>query len=118
MSELFLIAHKCRGEPALDIATQMPCPECEAQGCSECDNLGWWWIIPTSGHRAYAYWYSELGHIINNQPAMDINEITSSMPPSLPDHYPARAEPTISLAAALGLTARTAPPPAPIHRRF
>lgn len=118
--QLYLIAHKVRGEPAFDVATQMECPECNHLlksgkiNCAECDGEGFWWIIPTSGHRAYP-WYSieldnlgeEYNHSIRPGP----------MPPSLPDHYTARAAPRIDLATALGL--RKAPaPPAPIVRRF
>src|SRR6185437_4927349 len=72
MPEPFLIAHLVRGEPAFDIATQIICPECSTinpatgrhaapEGCDECDHTGYWWIIPTSGHRAYPYWYQLLG---------------------------------------------------------
>lgn len=43
MTELYLIAHLVRGEPAFDIASQV-----EVEGEV-------WWIIPTSGHRAYPY---------------------------------------------------------------
>ena len=39
---LYLILHKVRGEPALDVAT-----------CIGTDSDGDIWIIPTSGHRAY-----------------------------------------------------------------
>jgi len=44
MSEPYLIAHKVRGESAFDIAEQL-----QVGGET-------WWIIPTSGHRAYPYW--------------------------------------------------------------
>jgi hypothetical protein len=47
-SEPYLIAHKVRGAPALDIAVQM----------HVADEV--WWIIPTSGHRAYPYWHESL----------------------------------------------------------
>lgn len=106
MTNLYLIAHKVRGEPAFDVATKMQCPECAAQGCSECDNTGWWWIIPTSGHRAYPYAQTEM--------LMDADP----MPPDLPDHYPPRAEPQRSLIDLLGLKAKPKPPAAPIVRRF
>jgi len=55
---LYLIAHKVRGEPAFDVAQKMICPHCDnfnEVGCAECDHEGHWWIIPTSGHRAYPY---------------------------------------------------------------
>ena len=72
MSELYLIAHKVRGEPALDIAIKMEMVD----GC--------WWIIPTSGHRAFPYWHKLLG---DWQPA-------EPMPADLPDHYPGARAPT------------------------
>ncbi len=95
MTEPYLIAHKVRGQPAFDIAHQIPCPECNAEGCNECDSTGHWWIIPTSGHRAYPYWFTELSWLATwDMP---------NPPADLPDHYPTRATPTISLAEALGL---------------
>jgi hypothetical protein len=45
ISEPYLILHKVRGERAFDIAVQMEA-ECES-------DPGPWWIILTSGHRAY-----------------------------------------------------------------
>ena len=60
-SELYLIAHKVRGEAAFDVATKMGCPHCtgrdlnDAHACFDCEGLGYWWIIPTSGHRAFPY---------------------------------------------------------------
>lgn len=42
----YLIAHKVRGEAAFDVAIKM-----QVEGYDEP-----WWIIPTSGHRAYPYW--------------------------------------------------------------
>ena len=63
MSELYLIAHKVRGEPAFDIAI----------------NMGGWWIIPTSGHRAYPYWH---------QPIYLEDWQLPPVPADLPDHYP------------------------------
>lgn len=71
----YLILHKVRGEPAFDIAEPM-----EVDGET-------WWIIPTSGHRAYPYWNIELGdpsyiegmtlHVPHLPP----------MPADWPDHY-------------------------------
>lgn len=111
---LFLIAHKVRGEPAFDIAEQMQCPEChqhECHGCAECDFRGFWWIISTSGHRAYPYHDWKLDDVLV-ECAGDYESITyglDEMPPSLPDHYPTRSSPKSdpssgkSLLAALGL---------------
>ena len=67
MSKLYLIAHKVRGEPAFDIAIKM----------------GDWWIIPTSGHRAYPYWHCGF-----------VPLETGPMPADLPDHYPGAKAPT------------------------
>jgi hypothetical protein len=102
---LYLIAHKVRGEPAFDVAVRMECPECGGEityggergetieCCVECDSLGYWWIIPTSGHRAYPYWSKDLselhGEIIEGWSGM----ILRTMPNNLPDHYTTRADP-------------------------
>ena len=67
MSELYLIAHKVRGEPAFDIAVKM----------------GDWWIIPTSGHRAYPFWW---GYDLER--AIDMG-VLDTMPADLQDHYAA-----------------------------
>jgi hypothetical protein len=109
MSELYLIAHKVRGEPAFDIAARMECPICHRfewiegneNGCPECDGLGFWWIIPTSGHRAYPYEW---------QPMTDW--VCTEMPNDLPDHYQTRVEPSRieQLKAML--------PRKPVYRRF
>lgn len=105
MTDLYLIAHKVRGEAAFDIATQIPCPECSPEGmlCGECDN-GFWWIIPTSGHRAHPYFNITLSEIDD----IGWSEIDRMpMPIDLPDHYPVRAspkEPKRNLLAELGLS--------------
>jgi hypothetical protein len=109
MSDLYLIAHKVRGEPAFDIATRIKCPECNNRydrifSCFECDCLGYWWIIPTSGHRAYPYFDVQL-----NEKWM---QVLTEMPADLPDHYQTRAEPSRieQLKAML--------PAKPVYRRF
>jgi hypothetical protein len=109
MRELWLIAHKVRGEPAFDIAEQIDCPECQYvpdgnYTCHECDETGYWWIIPTSGHRAYPYASIQLHE--------EWLRIMDEMPANLPDHYQTRAEPSRieQLKAML--------PPKPVYRRF
>lgn len=90
----FLIAHKVRGEPAFDIAIKMDCPECTA-GCPECDGLGYWWIIPTSGHRAHPYWETPLSKLYTHTGLGDgaIQSIPAiDPPPDCPDHYPIKSE--------------------------
>lgn len=93
MTDLFLIAHKVRGEPAFDVACHMTCAICngkqiddvEGESCVECDGYGFWWIIPTSGHRAYPWWHCAFTNVMCDGPRMP------SMPPALPDHYTSRA---------------------------
>lgn len=102
MTDLYLIAHKVHGEPAFDIACKLDCPECEGLGpeyktiapCIECDSLGFWWIIPTSGHRAYTYYDIRLDEIeFEGNGHYCLSEELTKMPPSLPDHYLPTAEP-------------------------
>src|SRR6202166_388044 len=69
-SELYLIAHRVRGEPAFDIAQRSQIGDEEG------------WIIPTSGHRAYPYDFIALSMVS----AIWITEL-GPMPPDLPDHY-------------------------------
>lgn len=121
MSELYLVAHKVRGEPAFDIATRMDCPlcngiECEVV-CHECDSLGFWWIIPTSGHRAFPYWDCTLADCLVNG-AGEYESIVYGVPPmpeSLPDHYPDRKAPSNDLSALLAALPKA--PSQPIKRR-
>jgi len=110
MSELYLIAHKVCGEPAFDIAERMECPLCHSVGCVECDGLGYWWIIPTSGHRAYPYANTEC----------EWDELSVGPPPAnLTDHYAHSASPTVIRQRLEDLLASL--PPAPVKqfkRRF
>lgn len=124
MTDLFLIAHKVRGEPAFDVAVQMECPLCleayevtGSMGCHECDELGYWWIIPTSGHRAYPWWTWELEATeLSGGDGKNLIEMAGDMPPDLPDHYPTRHAPS---SPRLDISALLAPVPAGrIHRRF
>ena len=99
MTEPYLIAHLVRGEPAFDIAEQMEVG----------DEV--WWIIPTSGHRAYPYWYTKLYYYGF---AVNLNDDRTNCPPpppDWPDHYSHTAAPKghglfSDLAARLGFTAR------------
>lgn len=118
MSELWLIAHKVRGEAAFDIATQMECPLCAGHGhdldgyCHECDGERFWWIIPTSGHRAYPYWSYMLVRVMSAIMLVDLPP--SAMPDGLPDHYPHNAEPK---KPAIDISALLKKPTLPIRRR-
>lgn len=112
MTELFLIAHKVRGEPAFDIAQQIPCPACAEEGipnCHECDGLGFWWIIPTSGHRAYPWQSWGLDNLGAHSDIGFCPDLADPMPEPWPDHYTTRATPTISLTEALGIKPRSTP---------
>lgn len=132
MSELYLICHLVRSEPAFDIATRMRCPLCQGVGghkvpdfetgvvsdydgspCHECDGEGYWWIIPTSGHRAYPYWFNEL-----NQ-GFSVEDILSEIPipASLPDHYTTYAAPRTGLITNLAERLGFVPKPITITRR-
>jgi hypothetical protein len=127
MSDPYLIAHKVRGEPAFDVAIQMECPECFAQGCGQCDDLGYWWIIPTSGHRAYPFWSHELPAMMEQHPTIgweihcgnlfsDAEYTRIGQLPNVPDHYPDHGTaPRINLIEALGLKPAA---PAKIDRRI
>jgi hypothetical protein len=94
----YLILHKVRGEPVFDIADRLRCPVCEpmrqgldhgqdyAGNCTSCDD-GYWWIIPTSGHRAYPYVEWPLDSILPAG-ATDPDNLEYAIPPDWPDHYP------------------------------
>lgn len=125
MNDLYLILHKVRGEPAFDIAQRFcasedgPCQE----GCGLWNHQTntclakqeEWWIIPTSGHGAYPYWYRKLdvaAHV--------------TLPADWPDHYSAndrqRKQPGSSIdLTELGLESpsdkSTSTPTVPMKRR-
>ncbi len=93
--DLHLIAHKVRGEPAFDVATRIECAECHSATmdyiCRECDGFGYWWIVPTSGHRAYPYWHEALSILTDG-----LHNSIPEMPEGLPDHYQTRAAPAVA----------------------
>ena len=124
MTDLYLIAHKVRNEPAFDVATRMECPECAAQGCNECDDSGFWWIIPTSGHRAYPYAHWQFcGSDYIGMKTLGFEQHPFNvppMPPDLPDHYPhalAPDAPKRNLIDLLNLRPKSAPT-TPFPRRI
>lgn len=91
---LYLIAHKVRGNPAFDIAERMDMGDDEV-----------WWIITTSGHRAYPYWelsFESLGvHVLPdgnwgwgyNDSDGSYKGLVSYPQDDHPDHYPGRTIP-------------------------
>lgn len=122
--EPFLILHKVRGVPAFDIAEKLICPECnlgdgmvKEEYCEGCNDEGFWWIIPTSGHRAHPLRYWALNDIFNHIESSDgrIDELSMidelhrtdlQMLMALPDHYPTRSSPStpsLDLISALGI---------------
>lgn len=75
MVDLYLIAHRCRGEATFDVAERIRCGICggvgghnvldfetgestdyEGSDCVECDGVGFWWILSTCGYRAHPWW--------------------------------------------------------------
>lgn len=84
----YLIAHKVRGEIALDVAEQLEVRD------------ETWWIIPTSGHRAYPFYFAKLENLV---PGWTPDFLSALLPPDLQDHYSvndmprSRREPTIRI---------------------
>jgi len=78
MNNPYLIAHLVRGIPAFDIAVIL-----DTEGTPT--DPAPWWIIPTSGHRAYPFWHQDLTH------GFSIEDILNDWPPpdGHPDHYQA-----------------------------
>lgn len=102
MSELFLIAHRCRGEPTFDVAERMICPSCDVgeskvkdDYCEECNDEGYWWILSTSGYRAHPWEYHLLSTIQfygNNSMQRMLNDMPLNaldcFPINSPSHKP------------------------------
>lgn len=80
----YLILHKVRGEGAFDIAEPM----------IEMPNGETWWIIPTSGHRAYPYWYKDLDEVIGMDRSNYLSDMLRNPPVDLRDHYTILNPPT------------------------
>ena len=88
MPELYLIAHKVRGEAAFDVAHKLQIGSEEG------------WIIPTSGHRAYPYWQEPLSNLAwfldsYGSATNFFEDCATWMPASLRDHYAIREEPKL-----------------------
>lgn len=90
----YLICHRVRGETAFDIAIRMKCPLC-ANGirdcdeamcdCGECQGSGYWWIVSTSGHRAYPSDYIQLDRLQTNMGEVAVEHMEAP-DDNLPDH--------------------------------
>lgn len=87
--EQYLILHKVRGEPAFDVAEQI---EME-------DEI--WWIVSTSGHRAYpaqAWLLESLVQVLHNEDdghpdyhRLNFDAVNDPKWADLEDHYTVRA---------------------------
>ena len=113
--ELYLILHKVRGEPAFDIATQIE------EGTAS--DPGPWWIIPTSGHRAYPYRHWSMSDLYSGS-EMDLSKLqyvfnNVDPPEGWPDHYSVNAprDPAPLTARVTGLLSALGLGPRPIKRR-
>lgn len=87
MPDLYLIAHRVRGELAFDIAIMLDALD------EDGDPI---WIIPTSGHRAYPYWYAELDGLGRHSDYGFDPDQCPVMPDGHQDHY--HLEQTVSTA--------------------
>jgi hypothetical protein len=76
----YLILHKVRGEPAFDIADQI-------EGSGTESDPGPWWIIPTSGHRAYPYQHWPMQMMWHHTTNGDYVPTLVEPPAGWPDHY-------------------------------
>jgi len=119
MPEPYLIAHLVRGEPAFDIAIR-----CTAEdGWGTYTDPAPWWLIPTSGHRAYPYWDIPLKDLVQDVSFGD--EIAMAPfdfsypkpPPDHPDHYTTYAAPRTGLITNLAERLGFVPKPTMITRR-
>jgi hypothetical protein len=104
MTDLYLILHKVRGEPAFDIAQKIIVGKEEG------------WIIPTSGHRAYP---SDIWKFDNLRQHIfgEVREIAiSDLWRDLPDHCDAKRDTTPEIDHLRSLL-RLKPKPANTYRR-
>lgn len=84
----YLIAHKVRGRLAFDIAVKLD------QGTTT--DPGPWWIIETSGHRAYPYWMVNLNQLTVEPRYPSIRsplDAVPSLPDGLRDHFEVKSSP-------------------------
>jgi hypothetical protein len=107
---IHLILHKVRGQPAFDVAERCgmckePCqPQCGLW--PKCQDEEWW-IIPTSGHKAYPVqtWPIDsveyLGQIHVGINGAFIGSM-STIPHNWPDHYSAKAAPKEAITFDIG----------------
>lgn len=85
--ELYLIAHKVRGEATFDIASTL-----ERDGEA-------WWILPSTGHRAFPYWNVALSELEAEASPGTLAEALANAPADWPDFYAYHNQPRASAAA-------------------
>lgn len=83
MTNLFLIAHRVRGEPTFDIA--ICCTE--EDGWGTYSDPAPWWLMPTTGWRVYPYWSIEVSHLIGGPNDWTIDKLVPPMPLGTPDIF-------------------------------
>lgn len=94
MSDLYLIAHKVRGEPAFDVAINI--------GDETSGDL---WIIPTSGHRAYPFHYYKISDLADvsdyphKYPQVFLDDVNPLFLEAIQDHYAVNNRPASSSVA-------------------
>ena len=93
--ELYLILHKVRGEPAFDIAIR-----CDDMGTES--DPGPWWIISTSGWRAYPFDQISL-HNVSAEWIVECPPIPADWPDHFTTIHAPRSPPALDLLAKLGL---------------
>jgi hypothetical protein len=107
MTDLYLILHKVRGEPAFDIAEKVMIGNEEG------------WIIPTSGHRAHPAWWwglDELAEADDFTP--DISHyLNDPIWKDLPDHYSAKRDDSPAIEHFRALLGLNKPQPTNTYRR-
>lgn len=79
--EEYLIAHKCRGELSIDVAVQL-------EGVGTDSDPGPWWILKTTGSRAYPFWAMTLdGVYVFNKTTQGFEPFMNAVP-EVPDGHP------------------------------
>lgn len=113
MTNLYLVAHNCRGEPCFDIAAR-----CDDMGTES--DPGTWWIHNTGGWRIYPYWVQSIdGLTIEGAYGLDHVALFTDMPDDARDCFEARYDRQKDDGHGLDLLAKLSlvKPREPIRRR-
>lgn len=109
MSQPYLILHKVRGAPAFDIAVR-----------AEFEDGEEYWVVSSSGHRAYPTKWWELEYLADGSDyphAIPYEYLDRPFPEGWPDHYSPREAPAVIATSALSLLSRIGLAAAPLKRR-